>query len=125
MKHVNVSLIKAILLSSFLMFTGCVVQPVHVHSRDYGPPPHAPAHGYRHNYHGHELVYDLGLGVYVVVGLPSIYFYSGIYYRYDGDHWSYSHDLDKGWHKHKGDREIPPGLAKKKGKRKKGKRKDD
>ena len=47
-----------------------------------GPPPHAPAHGYRHKHqHGVELVYSSELGVYVVVGFPNHYFSEGHYFR--------------------------------------------
>ena len=74
--------------------------------RGHGPPPHAPAHGYRwkqkHAYHHQEaeveLVFDSGLGVYVVLGLPAHYYWEGTYLRVDGGHWCASHHLDVGWH---------------------------
>ena len=46
-----------------------------------GPPDHAPAHGYRKKHHHHhdiEMVYDSGLGVYVIAG------YKGLYFHGDG-----------------------------------------
>jgi hypothetical protein len=47
-----------------------------------GPPPHAPAHGYRHKHpDGVELVFQTGIGVYVVTGYTDIYFYEGHFYR--------------------------------------------
>ena len=47
-----------------------------------GPPPHAPAHGYRHKHpDGVVLVYDAGIGVYVVNSYVDVYFYQDRYYR--------------------------------------------
>ena len=59
-----------------------------------GPPPHAPAHGYRRKQHIEqqdvELVFDSGLGVYVVVGFPGVYFHADHYFRYAGTSWQVS-----------------------------------
>ncbi|MFQ5585276.1 MAG: hypothetical protein ACE5GF_00390, partial [Thermodesulfobacteriota bacterium] len=53
------------------------VKHVKVKSKKHGPPPHAPAHGYRHKHrHGVELMFDGGLGVYIAVGLSGIYFHN-------------------------------------------------
>ena len=62
-----------------------------------GPPPHAPAHGYRHKHpsHGIELVFDSGLGVYVVVDLEHVFYHAGHYYRWKEGAWSRS-DRPKG-----------------------------
>ncbi len=57
------------------------------HGRGHGPPPHAPAHGYRTKHHDRDLQYDSGLGVYVVVGLPDIFFHDDHYYRWLPDRW--------------------------------------
>jgi hypothetical protein len=92
--------------------TGCAVYPAHSQGPGYGPPPHAPAHGYRARYHDHDLVFDAGLGVYVVVGLPDIYFYNGIYLRYSHEGWQHSRYADRDWRRYD-DHKIPPGLAKK------------
>lgn len=92
--------------------TGCAVYPAHHHDQGYGPPPHAPAHGYRAKYHDHDLVYDSGLGVYVVIGLPDYYYVDGYYYRHSHDGWYYSKELDRDWNGYD-DRKLPPGLAKK------------
>ena len=81
------------LLCTFILVTfvaGCVHH--HHHSgkgasgpvvlKKAGPPPHAPAHGYRHKHeHGVELVFDSQLGVYVVVGWKDHFFSAGRYYR--------------------------------------------
>lgn len=66
--------------------------------RGWGPPPHAPAHGYRrkHRRSGAELVFDSGLGVYVVVGLP-VYFAGERFYRLGDAGWEISVDLDGPW----------------------------
>jgi hypothetical protein len=99
--------------------------PVHAS----GPPPHAPAHGYRHKHHGHELVFDATLGVYVVVAFPELWFLDGSYFRWYGERWEMGVDLNGPWraaraeavpfklrergHPHGG----PPGQMKKTGKR--------
>lgn len=81
-----------------------------------GPPPHAPAHGYRHKHHAQageiELVFDSGLGVYVVVGWPGHYYNDGHYYREADGVWHVSSRLDAGWAALSA-KKLPPGLAKK------------
>ena len=62
-----------------------------------GPPPHAPAHGYRHKHHKHEMNYDSGLGAYVVIGKSEVYFDDGLYFRYRNGDWQTSINLDSGW----------------------------
>lgn len=66
-----------------------------------GPPPHAPAHGYRRKHRDAqanlELVFDSGLGVYVVVGLPGIYFHADHFYRHTDAGWQISLHHDSGW----------------------------
>ena len=69
------------------------------HRRRYGgPPPHAPAHGYRqkHRRSGADLVFDSGLGVYVVVGLGH-YFYRDRFYRWRNDAWQISVNARGPW----------------------------
>ena len=81
-----------------------------------GPPPHAPAHGYRHkqrqNGHDVELVFDSGLGVYVVVGVPNHFYWDGTYLRLDDGRWYASVEIDGGW-KPRDSGSLPPGLRKK------------
>ena len=75
------------------------------------PPPHAPAHGYRHHHpeDGMELRFDAELGVYVVVDLPLHYYLDGQYLRWDQDRWFGSTHLDGPWEIHPLTR-LPPGL---------------
>jgi len=84
-----------------------------------GPPPHAPAHGYRrkqHVDHGAdlELVFDSGLGVYVVVGIPDLYFFSDHYFRLGDAGWQISLHHDSGWTL-AAQSQVPDGLWKSKG----------
>lgn len=97
--------------------TACI--PVyHGHGRGYdqGPPAHAPAHGYRRQLHGHELSFDHGLGVYVVIGSPGWYYWDDYYWRLRDGIWVRAVAFDGPWlvvadtHRH-----LPPGLAKKHG----------
>jgi hypothetical protein len=104
------------------LFAGCVVlappAPVVVKR---GPPPHAPAHGYRHKLErdGVDLVFDSGLGVYVVVDLTDVFFYEGHYYRCEGERWFISPRPRDGWLV-VAVTEVPGGLVKAKGKPKGG-----
>ena len=102
---------------------GCI-HPVHhdghtpgrVVMGDHGPPPHAPAHGYRHKHHSHgvDLVFDSEFGVYAVVGMHDIFFYDDHFYRYLDGGWSVSVGLDRGWVRVE-PRKLPKGLARKGG----------
>ena len=82
----------------------------------HGPPPHAPAHGYRHQHRTHaghvELVFDSGLGLYLVVGSPGYYWHDDHYYRQVHGAWQMSVRLDRGWSSARA-KSLPPGLAKK------------
>ena len=71
----------------------------------HGPPPWAPAHGYRHK-HQHayqhrestvDLVFDSGLGVYLVVGIPNYYYWNGTYVRLNAGSWYRAPYLDARW----------------------------
>ncbi len=103
--------------------------PHYAHSDDryykQGPPPHAPAHGYRHKYHNHDLIYDSGLRAYIVVGFPDYYFDNGFYFRYREGDWEMSGriDDDHGW-KHADDRYVPSKLKSSKHKKSKYRDKD-
>ena len=63
-----------------------------------GPPPHAPAHGYRAKHEsGRDLRYDEGLGVYVVLGATDIYFDDGWFIRIRDGGWEFSASFDGPW----------------------------
>ncbi len=86
------------------------------HRAKHWPPPHAPAHGYRHKHQGVELVYDSGRGVYVVIDLPSHYYFKGRYYRRGEIQWEAGVNIDGPWEFVSEDA-MPKGLrAKEKGK---------
>jgi len=74
-----------------------------------GPPPHAPAHGYRHKYQGVELVYDSGRGVYVVVEFPDHYYYKDHYYRLENAQWQVGVHINGPWEP-VSEEFLPPGL---------------
>ena len=82
-----------------------------VKHRHPGPPPHAPAHGYRHKHHSHgvDLIFDSGLGVYVVVDLDRVFFHQSHYYRLRDGGWSVSIRPDGGWGS-VARRDLPAGL---------------
>lgn len=75
-------------------YPGPVEPNVH---RGHGPPPHAPAHGYRAKQRGHDLRFDSRLGVYLVVGLPGVYWSDGWFYRQVRDRWQRCDDGDGPW----------------------------
>jgi hypothetical protein len=70
---------------------GVVVEPKH------GPPPHAPAHGYRAKHQNVDLVYNSGLGVYTVVGHRGCYYRDSRFYRRQGDGWEISTSIRGPW----------------------------
>lgn len=108
---------KLLLLTVFLaplLVSGCVHH--HYNEPGYsrgGPPPHAPAHGYRHKHYNHDLVFDSGLGVYVVLGRPDYYFWDNRYFRYYDGYWQHAADLDGRWYRDDG--YVPRKLYQSKG----------
>jgi hypothetical protein len=75
-----------------------------------GPPPHAPAHGYRHKHgDGVVLVFEKSLGVYVVSGYRDVYFQDNRFFRLHKNTWQSSDHIKGPWHK-ASERKIPPGL---------------
>ncbi|MGE5295404.1 MAG: hypothetical protein ACM3VT_11305 [Solirubrobacterales bacterium] len=64
---------------------------ISVRSGSGGPPAHAPAHGYRRQHIcGFELVFDVGLGLYVAVGMTDVYYHEGHFYRCRNGVWEIS-----------------------------------
>ena len=80
-----------------------------------GPPPHAPAHGYRHKHKKDNVVlqYDAGLAVYVVSGYRDCYYDDGVYFRFSGGTWEMGARIDGPWKVAVVDRDLPSGLKKK------------
>ena len=120
MRTPKIGFVMVALTLSIIAFWGCSGSVRHHHSSDPvvvtnhpGPPPHAPAHGYRHKHRdGVVLVYDSGIGVYVASGHAGVYFYEGSYYRLHSGAWEACTQIDGNWRKtsHK---KIPPGLENK------------
>lgn len=85
-----------------------------VTSKHTGPPPHAPAHGYRHKHRdGVEMIYNSDIGVYVVVGHAEHYYCRDKYYRLNNGSWEVSLDINGKWAP-ASNKKLPPGLRKKK-----------
>ncbi len=76
------------------------------------PPPAHPSDGYRHSHAGVELVFDSGIGVYVVAGWQDYFYAEGRFYRFAKKGWQISAELEGGWQL-VATRALPPGLAKK------------
>lgn len=95
-------LLLAVLLAP-LLASGCAKNQYYEpgYSRG-GPPPHAPAHGYRHKHGNQNLVFDSGLGVYVVLDRPDHYFWDNRFYRYHRGDWQFADDLDGRWYRDEG-----------------------
>lgn len=75
-----------------------------------GPPAHAKAYGYRRKQvAGVELIFDSGLGVYIVDGHPDYYYHEGYFYRVRGSAWEMSLQLNTGW-SCVSISSLPPGL---------------
>jgi hypothetical protein len=117
MKVNLLSLYTVVLVCAALMLVSCTSTEVSIGSHHkHGPPPHAPAHGYRHKHHGVDFVYDSEWGVYVVVGFPSHYYYKSHYYRFHEAHWEMGVHIDGPW-KFVSEKSLPKGLrGKEKGK---------
>lgn len=78
-----------------------------------GPPPHAPAHGYRRkNRQGLQMTFDSNLGVYIMVDYPMHYYWDGRYYRKSKKKWESSQNINKQWKSIK-KQQLPRGLQNK------------
>ena len=98
-------IVCVIIMGCCAVLSGCTATNVDIHAQggpQYqkpGPPPHAPAHGYRHkNHEGHELEYNSKISVYAVVNLPETYFGNNLYIRMSSNGtWLVSTTLRGGW----------------------------
>lgn len=94
-----------------VMVESRIGEPVAV--RTPGPPPHAPAHGYRRKHQtGPELRFDSRLGVYVVEGRADVYFSDGWFIRIRNGIWQFSARLGGKWEVRSANW-VPPGLRSK------------
>ena len=131
---------KRLALAVLLAFGMCGCLPITVadenaSGRHAGPPARAPAHGYRAKHRNHDLEFDSGMGVYVVLGLPGFYYYADRYYRLVNGVWQIGVDVGGPWtvegservprglHRHEHDDDDDDDEDKRKGKRER-KRKD-
>ena len=120
MRTPMIGLIVFALAVASMTFWGCsgsvgvrTTTPVVVESKAPGPPPHAPAHGYRHKHpDGVVLVYDSGLGLYAVSGHADVYFYEGTYYRAHHGVWESTKHFNGNWQK-TSSKSLPAGLQEK------------
>ena len=98
-----------LLIGPIALLTACVHRdhhgrghgaPEHGLRAGHGPPPHAPAHGYRHKLHHHgdaHIAFDSGIGVYVVEGHTDLFYWDYHFYRRHDGGWQISSRLDRGW----------------------------
>jgi len=98
--------LAALLALSLGATSGCVYHHHHqpaavttVQTGRSGPPPHAPAHGYRtrHPRDGVSLVFDAGLGVYAVADWTDCYWDAGRYLRWEAGVWRTSSRIGGTW----------------------------
>ncbi len=98
---------------ALLLTASCSEEVVYrrpIPGRGHGPPTHAPAHGHRHKYvEGVKLIFDAGLGLYVVVGCTDYYYCDGYFYRFHAGLWEMSLYPDRHWGP-LGHKSLPPGL---------------
>lgn len=114
MRFKTLTLALTALVIVLLLTTSCSRYRAHhepvIITTDGGPPAHAPAHGYRRKHvQDAELVFDSGLGVYVVVGHSDHYYNDGYFYRLSGGVWEMSLELNGRW-KVVSDNSLPVGL---------------
>jgi hypothetical protein len=76
------------------------------------PPPHAPAHGHRYRHdHGVDLVFDSGVGAYIVLGFDDLFFFNNNYMRFYDGNWHHADRHDGRWRR-ANDRHVPHKLRK-------------
>jgi hypothetical protein len=106
------TLVSVVLVIAFAL-SGCLAVSIDGKpNRGHGPPPHAPAHGYRHHHQGAGLAFDSELGVYVVLGHPDHFYSGGRFLRVHGGSWQVSTSIGGPWNFYS-HASLPPGLRKK------------
>ena len=92
-------------------------QTVVMPAKRHGPPPHAPAHGYRHKHaDGMQLRYDSGMQIYLVVDHDGYYYDDGFYFRYRSGSWEMAASFSGEW-KIAAEKRLPKALRKHKNKK--------
>ena len=105
------TLASVVLVMAFTL-SGCLAVSIDGKpNRGHGPPPHAPAHGYRHHHQGVTLAFDFGLGVYVVLGHPDHFYSEGRFLRFHAGYWQVGGSLGGPWSPYSPS-SLPPGLRK-------------
>lgn len=100
------------LMLSLAFASGCA-QRGPVYDEGYhrgGPPPHAPAHGYRHKHKNYDMRYDDALGVYVLLDLLDHYYDNERFYRYRDGRWQTARELDSDRWRDADRRSVPDRL---------------
>ena len=104
--------LASVVLVTALTLSGCLAVSADGKShRGHGPPPHAPAHGYRHHHQGVTLAFDSKLGVYVVPGHPDHFYSEGRFLRVHAGSWQVGGSLGGPWSPYSPS-SLPPGLRK-------------
>lgn len=104
------------LVATCVVFSACSTTVRHTSTRyvsttkSHGPPPHAPAHGYRHKHGDAVLVYDSTLEVYLVSGHPNCYYHRDHYYRTTSSGWEIAVVFEGPW-RPISTRKLPKELA--------------
>ena len=120
MKHVSTTATFLTILMAFCMLCTVNVEAkpgkakgkFKTKVKKHTPPPHAPAHGYKHRHsHGVDLTFDSGVGAYVVVGKPGLYYRSGLYMKLTDGVWKVTTHFNSPWRLPKVD-EVPDLLKK-------------
>jgi len=80
------------------------------YNKRHGPPPHAPAHGYRHKHSdGVDLKFISDRGVYIVIDFEDHYFHGDHFYRNKNGKWRKSKHIAGPWLEAQSNI-LPPGL---------------
>jgi hypothetical protein len=83
----------ALILGAVLILAGCVAVPVGGYYGEWYAP-----YGQRYvTSEGMVVTYQSGLGAYLVVGQPGLYWWNGYYYRRHGGYWERSHHHRGPW----------------------------
>ncbi len=98
MRHGKALICTVVLAGALLLTSSCY----------YGP--HHPPHGHVYVYGGVDMVFDSGLGLYIVTGYPDCYFWGGHYYRYHAPYWEYSTGIHGPWRVERRYDALPPAL---------------